>query len=122
MSVIKHDSYIKSILRNMPSDQRDSFSDEQLIALKRALIARERHSLIHLGGRVKIGKRYYAYKLRISAESNAAKKARRTIFTSNRIGNLLVVLLLLMATMGLLYILKSAMGINIFDSMSMNIW
>ncbi|MEP1967164.1 MAG: hypothetical protein ABJI93_10360 [Nonlabens ulvanivorans] len=123
---IKQETAIKTLLNRMPENVADSFTSKQLMHLKLALGARKWGShKIDIRGTFIIpfkSKRFYYVFLmgRNSRELSRNEKKMTnlgvTLFTSCvLLGFVFFVLLIL-------YILKSALGINLFQSYSLGIW
>ena len=121
---IKTDPVISRLLERMPDKVAKSFSEEQLAYLRNAIGAREwgRHK-VDLRGTIKFFKWRYYYvvlagrnrrslsdkELRVAALVNAALIAGFVTFS---------ILLGIVA----LYLIKSALGINLIDGWSLGLW
>ena len=121
---ITTDPVISRLLERMPNDVADSFSEKQLSYLRNAIGAREwgRHK-VDLRGTVKFFKWRYYYvvlagrnrrtlsdkELRIAALMNAA------LITGFVTFSILVGLIVL-------YLVKSALGINLIEGWSLGLW
>jgi len=118
------DWFEKGLLQRVPANIRESFSDEQLSALKVAFGARKwgKHP-IDLRGTLSIWRwRYYFVVL-------MGRNKRLLTAREKRISLMIKTMLILMfftfsTLMGLLvlYLIKSAMGIDIFPGFSLGIW
>ena len=120
MSNIKQDPSIRNLLNRMPEEVQQSFTEEQLSHLKIAIGARQWgvHA-VDCRGVVRLFKyRYYFVLLagrnrrQLSAtEKKASAIAQATLVT---FGFFIVLLFI--------YLLKSALGINLFEGFSLGIW
>lgn len=121
---IHQDPVITRLLEKMPKKIADSFDEEQLSHLRNAIGAREwgRHK-VDLRGTVKVFKWRYYYVI-------LAGRNRRSLSDKElKMARLLSVSLLagftfLSLILGLLalYLLKSALGINLFEGWSLGLW
>lgn len=121
---LKTDPAIKSLLERMPEGVQDSFTDEQLMHLKVAIGARQwgNHSL-DFRGVVKVLKyRYYFVIL-------AGRNRRQLSVKEQKLANLAQAAILsffsmviILAVLFVLYIIKSALGIDIFKDYSFGVW
>lgn len=121
---IKRDPFVKNLFERLPEEMHASFTDEQLIHLKIALGARSwGDHKIDFRGTVKFLRwRYYYVFL---AGRNRRDLSRRERAISRLIQAGLVSLFLCFSTgLGLLilYLLKSAAGIDLFPGFSLGIW
>ncbi|MDC9514552.1 3-phosphoshikimate 1-carboxyvinyltransferase [Pseudoalteromonas sp. CST5] len=124
MAKITSDPAVRSLLNRMPEEVQKSFTEEQLVHLKVAIGARQwgRHS-IDSRGVVKFFKyRYYFVFLagRNRRELNENEKKVAWIFQVVFITILTLIFIIVMAL--ILYLIKSALGINLFDDFSLGIW
>ncbi|MCW2291018.1 hypothetical protein M2262_001068 [Pseudomonas sp. BIGb0408] len=120
----EQDPFIKGLKERLPDDLRDSFSAEQLDALQVAFGARQwgRHSL-DLRGTVKLWRwRYYFVLLAGRNKRDLSRAQQELSLTAKAIG--VSVFLLVSLALGLLflYLLKSALGINLFSGFSLGVW
>lgn len=124
MAKITSDPAVRSLLNRMPEEVQESFTEEQLVHLKVAIGARQwgRHS-IDSRGVVKFFKyRYYFVFLagRNRRELNENEKKVAWIFQVVFITILTLIFIIVMAL--ILYLIKSALGINLFEDFSLGIW
>ena len=124
MSNIKIDPAICSLLNRMPESVQNSFTEEQLVHLKIAIGARQwgRHT-IDFRGVVKFFKYRYYYVLlagrnRRDLSENEEKVAwfLQILFIS------LITFVVIVVLMLIIYIVKSALGINILENYSFGLW
>ncbi|MBB1384760.1 3-phosphoshikimate 1-carboxyvinyltransferase [Pseudoalteromonas sp. SG45-5] len=124
MSDLRSDPAVRSLLERMPETIQDSFSDEQLTHLKVAIGARQwGNHAFDCRGVIKILKyRYYFVVLAgrnrrgLSAkEQKMAKIAQAAIVT-------FFILIASLTVILALYLIKSALGIDIFEGYSFGVW
>ena len=121
---MQNDSFINGLKERLPDDLKDSFTQEQLAALKIAFGARKwgQHP-IDLRGTLKFWRWRYYYVL--LAGRNKRDLSRREQDLSRIATAFAVASFLLFATLlGLvvLYLIKSALGIDIFPNYSFGLW
>jgi hypothetical protein len=118
------DWFENGLMQRLPSDMQGSFSDEQIAALKVAFGARKwgKHP-VDLRGTINIWTwRYYFVFLMGRNKRSLSRRERRI---SLMIKTLAMFLFLSFSTlMGLLiiYLIKSAAGIDLFPGFSLGIW
>ena len=121
---LKNDIALRKLLQRMPKNVQDSFTEEQLANLKIAVGARTWGShVIDLRSTVKMFRYRYYYVL------VAGRNRRELSVRERRIGLFIQALaltsfLLFSTLMGniVLYLIKSAAGIDIFPGFSFGIW
>ena len=120
---IRQDPAMQKLLERMPEDVQQSFTEAQLSYLRVALGARQwgKHK-VDLRGTLGLGSWRYYYVL-------VAGRNKRSEHRSHKAGLLvkavLVSVLLVFSTalgLLLLYLLKSALGIDLFSNFSLGIW
>ncbi|TXH98501.1 MAG: 3-phosphoshikimate 1-carboxyvinyltransferase [Rheinheimera sp.] len=120
---IRQDPAIQKLLERMPDEMQQSFSEAQLSYLRVALGARQwgKHK-VDLRGTLGLGSWRYYYVL-------VAGRNKRSEHRSHKAGLLvkavLISILLIISTLLgllLLYLLKSALGIDLFADFSLGIW
>jgi hypothetical protein len=121
---IREDAFVQDFLAKLPATDRDSFSDAQLLAVKAALGARKWgvHP-VDLRWTFRLLRHHY-YVVFLMGRSRRTLSRRE-----QQIGRVLQSLVLALfltfsALLGLvlLYLLKSALGIDIFDGFSLGLW
>jgi len=121
---IKEEPNVQHMLERMPKNVADSFTDDQLFYLNAALAGRRwgSHKVDVRGTIGLLRSRYYFVLL-------AGRDKRDLSRTESRIGKLVmaaVVALFLCVSLilglVLLYILKSWLGINLFEGFSLGLW
>lgn len=121
---IRQDPGLQKLLSRMPRDVAESFTEQQLAHLRVALGARQwgKHQ-IDLRGTLKLFHWRYYY---VVVAGRNLRDGRRSQQQLSRFMLALVisVLLVISAALGLLvlYLLKSALGIDLFDGFSLGIW
>ncbi|WP_416307642.1 3-phosphoshikimate 1-carboxyvinyltransferase [Neptunicella sp. SCSIO 80796] len=123
-TAIQDDPQISNLLERMPDDVSQSFSEKQLTCLKVALASRQwgQHK-IDLRGTFKWF--HYRYYFVVLAGKNRRELSAREQELSQWIKALIVGGFILFSwALGLLslYLLKSALGINLFGDFSLGIW
>ncbi|WP_076919074.1 3-phosphoshikimate 1-carboxyvinyltransferase [Pseudoalteromonas sp. SK18] len=124
MSNLQQDPAIRSLLERMPKSIQTTFTDEQLVHLKIAIGARQwgNHS-IDCRGVVKFFKYryYYVFLAGRNRRELSVKEQKIARFTQAIILSLVVTFTILF-TLLVLYLIKSALGIDIFDGYSFGVW
>ena len=121
---IHQDPVITRLLEKMPKKVANSFDEEQLSHLRNAIGAREwgKHK-VDVRGTVKFFKwRYYyvvlAGRNRRSLSEKEVKMAR--LVTASIVATFITFALVL--GLIVIYLIKSALGINLFDGWSLGLW
>jgi len=123
---IRDEETIKGLLEKMPNQVAESFNDEQLTHLFTILCARSwgRHS-VDLRGTFKIPFykwRFYYVFLTGKNHRNLSRKEQEISFISSAIVISLFVFLAICLGLLVLYLIKSALGIDIFSNFSFGVW
>ncbi len=124
MSNLQQDPAIRSLLNRMPKSIQTTFTDDQLAHLKIAIGARQwGNHTVDCRGVIKLFKyRYYYVVLAGRNKRELSAKEQRIA----KLGQALVLSVVL--TLGLLlmllitYLVKSALGIDIFEGYSFGVW
>ncbi|MBB3102346.1 3-phosphoshikimate 1-carboxyvinyltransferase [Azomonas macrocytogenes] len=123
-SSIEQDSFVQGLKERLPSDIKDSFTDEQLLALKIAFGARKwgKHR-IDLRGTVNLWQWRYYFVLLIGRNRRAPSRLQEELSLLAKAG-MISLFLMFSVLIGLLtlYLIKSALGINLFPNFSLGIW
>jgi hypothetical protein len=123
-ATVHEDPAIISLLEKMPTSVQHSFSEEQLVHLRNAVVGRKwQHHAVDMRGTLSwFSYRYYYVVI-------AGKNKRQLGRIEQRVTRLMMavfvcLLLTVCSLFGLLllYILKSALGINLFEGFSLGIW
>ena len=121
---IKEEPNVQHMLERMPKNVADSFTDDQLFYLNAALAGRRwgSHKVDVRGTIGLLRSRYYFVLL-------AGRDKRDLSRTESRIGKLVMAAVIalflcvsLVLGLVLLYILKSWLGINLFEGFSLGLW
>jgi hypothetical protein len=124
LSMLRQDTVISRLLSSMPDTVKESFTEEQLAHLKLAVGTRhwEKHSL-DLRGTLKPWRTRYYYVLLFGQNHREISRWQQQL--SGFVTTLMLGLFLLFSmTVGflVLYLIKSALGINLFKGFSLGIW
>lgn len=121
---IRNDQVIARLLERMPEDVAKSFNEEQLSHLRNAIGAREwgKHKL-DLRGTIKLFKWRYYYVILAgrNRRSLSHKELRLAMFLNALILSSFVSISVLFGLI-ILYLLKSALGIDLIDGWSLGLW
>ena len=121
---IKTDPVITRLLERMPDKVADSFSEEQLAYLRNAIGTREwgRHK-VDLRGTIKFFKwRYYYVVLAGRNRRTLSEKERRIAVLMNAVLITSFVSFSIFVGLIVLYLVKSALGIDLIDGWSLGLW
>lgn len=120
---IRQDPAIQKLLERMPAEVQQSFTEAQLSYLRVALGARQwgKHKL-DLRGTLGLGSWRYYYVLVAGRNKRSEHRSHKTGLLVKAV--FLSALLIFSAALGLLvlYLLKSALGIDLFADFSLGIW
>lgn len=121
---ITTDPVISRLLERMPGEVADSFTEEQLSYLRNAIGAREwgKHK-IDLRGTIKFFKWRYYYVVLAGRNRRTLshKELRVAVFLNATLLTGFVIFSILMGLIAL-YLLKSALGINLIEGWSLGLW
>ncbi|MFC3609271.1 3-phosphoshikimate 1-carboxyvinyltransferase [Stutzerimonas tarimensis] len=121
---LQQDPFVIGLKERLPEDLQNSFTPEQLAALKVAFGARSwgRHK-VDLRGTLRFGRWRYYFVFLAGRNRRDLSRLERDLSRGAKAMMLSLVLLgLLLAGLGLLYLIKSALGIDIFPGFSLGIW
>lgn len=120
---IRKDPAIIKLLARMPAEVKDSFTEQQLAELRVALGARQwgKHK-VDVRGTLGLGRWRYYYVFVAGRNLRDGQRQGQLGLLMQAV--LLSLLLVASAMLGLLllYLLKSALGIDLFDGYSLGIW
>ena len=120
----RHDPFIAGLKERLPEELRESFTEEQLEALKLAFGTRSwgKHS-VDLRGTVKFWHRRYYFVFLAGRNYRQLSRLEQDLSLLGK-ATVLAVILLACGLVGLLllYLLKSALGIDIFPDYSFGVW
>jgi len=123
-SSISSDPFIKGLLARVPQENRDSFSDAQLLSLKIALSGRKwgRHA-VDVRGTFGVWRWKYYYVLVCGREQRALTRRQENIArTVNALFMLTFLSFSVLLGLLVLYLIKSALGIDLIPGFSLGIW
>ncbi|TMO76250.1 3-phosphoshikimate 1-carboxyvinyltransferase [Pseudoalteromonas sp. S3776] len=124
MSHIKADPAVRSLLDRMPDDVQDSFTEDQLAHLKVAIGARQwgKHT-VDCRGVIKFFKyRYYFVVLAGRNRRELSEKEKKIAAVSQAITVSLFSFIVISIFLLVVYLVKSALGIDIFSNYSFGVW
>jgi len=123
-SDIRRDPGLQKLLSRMPADVGESFTEQQLAHLRVALGARQwgKHQL-DFRGTLRIFHWRYYYVLVAGRNLRDGQRSHQQL-SRLMLSVIISILLICSAALGLLllYLVKSALGINLFDGFSLGIW
>lgn len=120
----EQDWFAAGLKERLPKQMCDSFTDEQLQALKLAFGARRwgRHP-VDLRGTVSVWRSRYYFVFLLGWNKRALSRSEESL---SRFGKSLLILFFLafsvLAGLVLLYLVKSALGIDLFPNYSLGLW
>ncbi|AHY42935.1 3-phosphoshikimate 1-carboxyvinyltransferase [Stutzerimonas decontaminans] len=123
-TALDHDPFIRGLKQRLPDHLRDSFSEEQLDALRGVFGARSwvKHR-VDLRGTVKLWRDRYYFAIVAGRNKRNLTRPQQNLSLMAKAA-LATLFLLFSALIGLviLYLLKSALGINLFPDFSLGLW
>ncbi|MEP0356787.1 3-phosphoshikimate 1-carboxyvinyltransferase [Paraglaciecola sp.] len=125
-SNIKEEAAIKKLISRMPNSVANSFTEDQLLHLKIALGARKwgKHKIDIRGTfpfpfvRSKI---YYVFLIGKNHRELSRNEKAVSAFTFTLLSSIFILFCILLGLL-ILYLIKSALGINLFENFSLGIW
>lgn len=121
---IRQDPGLQKLLSRMPSEVADSFSVEQLSHLRIALGARQwgKHQL-DFRGTLRLFRWRYYYVFVAGRNMRDGQRSQRQL-SRLMLAVMISIFLVLSGALGLLvlYLVKSALGIDLFEGYSLGIW
>lgn len=125
-SEIRKEPAIQNLLSRMPNAVAESFSDEQLLGLKVAVGSRSwgKHKIDFRGTFPMLffkSKIYYVFLMGRNHRNLTRQEQLISAFTVATFLTLLITFSILMGAL-VLYLIKSALGINLIDGFSFGIW
>lgn len=124
LQVQSEDSFVIGLKERLPDDLKDSFTPEQLSALKVAFGARKwgQHS-VDLRGTLRLWHwRYYFVFLAGRNRRDLSRREQQLSRMATAFALSLFLLFSVMLGLLVLYLVKSALGIDIFPNFSLGIW
>jgi len=124
LSELRSDPAVKSLLERMPKSIQDSFTEEQLSHLKIAIGARQwGNHVIDYRGVIKIFRYRYYYVLLAGRNRRVLSiKEQKIASVAQAIFFIGVFSLITVLTFLFLYLIKSALGIDMFKGFSLGVW
>ncbi|WP_120993996.1 3-phosphoshikimate 1-carboxyvinyltransferase [Stutzerimonas urumqiensis] len=121
---VRDDAFVEGLKARLPTHLRDSFTTEQLDALRVAFGARKWGShAIDWRGTISLWQwRYYFVLLLGRNRRERTRRQQDLTLLAKAIGATAFLAFSLMVGLLALYLLKSALGINIFPNFSFGIW
>lgn len=120
---IQDDIFIRTLLAKMPADVRDTFLTEQLQALKLALDGSKRKHTLDLRWRLEFWRWSFYFAFLFGRDyrelTRSQKIAERWILA---IATFLFITISILFGLLTLYLIKSALNINLFPHFSLGIW
>jgi hypothetical protein len=124
LSNLQQDPAIRNLLERMPKNIQTTFTDEQLAHLKIAIGARQwGNHAVDCRGVVKLFKYRYYYvflagrnRRELSLKEQKFAKLAQAVIISSAVSFVILLILLV------LYLIKSALGIDMFEGYSFGIW
>lgn len=124
MSNLQQDPAIRNLLERMPKNIQTTFTDEQLAHLKIAIGARQwGNHAVDCRGVVKLFKYRYYYvflagrnRRELSLKEQKFARLAQAVIISSAVSFVTLLILLV------LYLIKSALGIDMFEGYSFGIW
>lgn len=118
------DPFVIGLKQRLPEELRESFTDEQLQGLRTAFATRSwaRHKL-DLRGTFNIWRTQYYFVLVAGRNKRSPSRAQQRLSLAAK-ASVITLFLLFSLALGLvmLYVLKSALGINLLPNYSLGLW
>ncbi len=123
-SNIRYDPFVAGLLKRLPAGTRNAFTDEQLLLLKIALSGRRwGHHAFDIRGALGFWRWHYYYVIIGGRERRQLSRRQLAVARTSKALALLA-FLSFSTVLGLLslYLIKSALGINLLPGHSLGIW
>ncbi|MDH3349609.1 MAG: hypothetical protein OEM02_16100 [Desulfobulbaceae bacterium] len=121
---IRQDPFVKGLVARLPEQYRDSFDNEQLVALKIAMGARQwGNHLLDVRGTLGFWRWRYYYVVIGGRERRTLSRRQQNMARMTKL-YVLALFLMFSALLGVLmiYLVKSAIGIDLIPGFSWKIW
>ena len=121
---LKLDPFVIGLKQRLPEELRESFSDEQLQGLRSALATRSwaRHK-VDLRGTFNIWRTQYYFVVVAGRNKRSLSRAQQKLSLAAKAGAITVFLFFsVLLGLVLLYVLKSALGIDLLPGHSLGLW
>ncbi|VAX22219.1 hypothetical protein MNBD_NITROSPINAE02-1494 [hydrothermal vent metagenome] len=113
---IRQDRFVQRLLKKLPEDMRDSFTDEQLLRLKYAIdMTSWGIHEIDIRGFVGIGRWKYYYVLLMGKDRRRNKRLDMALRVTEIIFLTLAIFVVCLAILGLIFLLQSTLGFEIVE-------
>lgn len=121
--MLKEDDFISKLLAKLPADVRETFSLPQLEALKMVLDVPQRKHSVDLRWQLGIW-RWTFYFVFLFGRDRRELTRRQKVMKRLALTLILATFVMVSTLFGLLvlYLVKSALGINLFEHFSLGIW
>lgn len=123
-AALEHDSFVQGLKQRLPEELRESFTPQQLEGLRNAFATRSwaRHKL-DLRGTFGLWSNQYYFVLVGGRNKRNLTRAQRNLSLAAKAGAL-TLFLFFCVLVGLvaLYLVKSALGINLLPNYSLGLW
>jgi len=121
---LKLDPFVIGLKQRLPEELRESFSDEQLQGLRSALATRSwaRHK-VDLRGTFNMWRTQYYFVVVAGRNKRSLSRAQQKLSLAAKAGAITVFLFFsVLLGLVLLYVLKSALGIDLLPGHSLGLW
>lgn len=121
---LKLDPFVIGLKQRLPEELRESFSDEQLQGLRSALATRSwaRHK-VDLRGTFNLWRTQYYFVVVAGRNKRSLSRAQQKLSLAAKAGAITVFLFFsVLLGLVLLYVLKSALGIDLLPGHSLGLW
>ncbi|AHL75769.1 3-phosphoshikimate 1-carboxyvinyltransferase [Stutzerimonas stutzeri] len=123
-ATLEHDPFIIGLKQRLPEELRESFTDQQLAGLRSAFATRSwaRHK-VDLRGTFRLWSNQYYFVLVGGRNKRNLSRGQRNLSLAAKAGAI-TLFLFFSVLLGLvvLYLLKSALGINLLPNYSLGLW
>jgi hypothetical protein len=123
-AALERDAFIIGLKQRLPEELRESFTDQQLEGLRSAFATRSwaRHK-IDLRGTFSLWSNQYYFVLVGGRNKRSLSRAQRNLSLAAKAGAITLFLFFsVLLGLGVLYLLKSALGINLLPNYSLGLW
>lgn len=123
-AALKHDPFIIGLKQRLPEELRESFTDEQLAGLRSAFATRPwgRHKVDWRGTFSLWSNQYYFVLVGGRNKRNLSRGQRNLSLAAKASAITMFLLFSVLLGMVALYLLKSALGINLLPNHSLGLW
>lgn len=123
-AALERDPFIIGLKQRLPEELRESFTDQQLDGLRNAFATRSwaRHK-IDLRGTFSLWSNQYYFVLVGGRNKRSLSRAQRNLSLAAKAGAITLFLFFsVLLGLAVLYLLKSALGINLLPNYSLGLW